>query len=228
MARDASEALAWARGQHSDLGTEWKGLCLVFVRSCFGIGAHFPSAAAAWNGAESKHRETDGNRVPRGVPYFWTGGSQGFGHVVLTAGGGKCWSNDVTVAGGINLVHINDITRRWRQTPQGWTEDLNRVRVWRPPPMPAIDFSDLVRAHRRDPSRPTGETTPGALVDVRRFERALSKKGYLDARFIDGSYGTKTVEGMARFQRDRGFAGGGEPTLESVRAVAQGRFLVRD
>lgn len=228
MTRDSKAALAWARGQHRDRGTEWKGLCLVFVRSCFGVGAHFPSAAAAWHGAEIRHRQTDGNRVPRGVPYFWTGGSQGFGHVVLTAGGGKCWSNDVDVSGGISLVHINDITRRWGQTPQGWTEDLNGIRVWTPPRLPTVSLSDLGRAFERDPARATGETTPGSRADVRRFERALSRKGYLDARLVDGSYGTSTIAGMRRFQRDRGISGDGEPTPESVRAVAEGRFQLAE
>jgi hypothetical protein len=228
MPRNPQEALAWARGQHKDRGTEWRGLCLKFVRSCYDIPALYPSAAAAWQGAEFKHRETDGNKVPRGVPYFWTGGSQGFGHVVISAGGGKCWSNDVQIAGGISLVSINDITRRWRQSPQGWTADINGVRMWSPPQLREIDISDLVRAFERDPAREQGGTTPGAKAEVCRFERALSKKGYLDARFIDGSFGTKTVEGLRRFQKDRRLPGDGKPTLESVRAVAEGRFRVKE
>lgn len=226
MPRKANDALAWARAQHDDGGTEWRGLCLVFVRSCFGVDRNYRSAAAAWEGARFKHRETDGRKVPRGVPYFWTGGSQGFGHIVISAGGGMCWSNDINVNGGISLVPINDITARWRQTPQGWTEDLNGVRVWEPPRPPLVDLSDLERAFRQDPARPGDEGTNGARIDVRRFERALSKKGYLDARYIDGSYGTKTVEGMKRFQRDHAMDGEGEPTLESVKAVGRGRFRI--
>jgi hypothetical protein len=226
MSRTAAEALKRAREQHQDKSREWKGLCLVFVRTCFGIGPHFPSAAAAWHGAQLKHRETDGNKVPRGVPFFWTGGSQGFGHVVLTAGGGMCWSNDINVSGAISLASINEISMRWGQTPQGWTEDLNGVRVWERPEQPVVDFSDLTKAAQRDPARSGDEGTAGARRDVRRLERALSRKGYLDARFIDGSYGTMTVAAMRRFQRDRGLHGDGHPTLESVRAVGEGRFKV--
>jgi hypothetical protein len=225
--RKPTEALTWARSQHQDGGREWGGLCLMFVRSCFGVDSHYGSAAAAWEGAQHKHRESDGRKVPRGVPYFWTGGSQGFGHVVISAGGGMCWSNDATVSGGISLVPINDITARWRQTPQGWTEDINRVRVWAPPHPPQVDFSDLVRAFGKDPARPGDEGTDRARTDVRRFERALSTKGYLDARYIDGSYGTMTVDGMSRFQRQHGMEGNGEPTLESVKAVGRGRFRVQ-
>lgn len=228
MPRDASEALAWARGQHRDGGNEWGGLCLVFVRSCFGVDARFPSAAAAWDGAKHKHRETDGAKVPRGVPYFWTGGSQGFGHVVLSAGGGLCWSNDISGAGLISLVKINEITRAWRQTPQGWTEDINGVRIWKPPHLPVVDHSDLMRAFEIDPGRPGTAGTKGSIIDVRRVERALSRKGYLDARFRDGSYGTATVEAMRRFQQDHGMEGDGAPTMESLRALGKGRFRVQE
>jgi hypothetical protein len=130
MTRNAKEALAWAQSQHRDGGTEWNGLCLQFVRTCYAVDAHYPSAAEAWRAAEHKHRETDGDNVPRGVPFFWTGGSQGFGHVVISVGGGLCWSNDIKVNGGISLARIDDITRRWGLKPQGWTEDVNTVRVW--------------------------------------------------------------------------------------------------
>ncbi len=227
MTRNANHALAWARGQHRDGGTEWNGLCLVFVRSCYGIAAHFPSAAAAWHGAERKHRQRDGDKVPRGVPYFWTGGSQGFGHVVITVGGGLCWSNDIKVTGGISLTRINDITRRWGQSPQGWTEDLNTVRVWRKPDPPVVDLSDLLRAFRHDPARAGDEGTDKSRRDVRRLEQALARAGYLDSQFVEGSYGTRTVEAMRRFQRDHGFDGDGEPTLRTVKAIGRGRFKVR-
>jgi hypothetical protein len=228
MARVAAQALAWARGQHKAGGNEWEGLCLMFVRSCYGIDAFYPSAAAAWEGARFKHRETDGAKVPRGVPYFWTGGSQGFGHIVLSAGGGMCWSNDIKSRGGISLTPINEITTRWRQTPRGWAEDLNNVRIWDRPEPAVVDVSDLMRAFKHDPPRPGDEGTEGSRIDVRRFERALSRKGYLDARYIDGSYGTLTVAGMRRFQRDHGLDGDGAPTFESVKAVGRGRYRVRE
>lgn len=225
--RNTAEALAWARSQHRDKGTEWRGWCLVFVRSCYGVGAHYPSAAEAWRGAKFKHRVADGDRVPRGVPYFWTGGSRGFGHVVISVGGGLCWSNDIKVDGGISLVRIDEITRRWGQKPEGWTEDLNTVRVWQRPMPAVVDLSELARAYRRDPARPGDEGTKGSRRDVRRVERALVGRGYLDPQFVDGSYGTRTVEAMRRFQSDRGLDGGGQPTLESVKAVGRGTFKVR-
>lgn len=175
MTHDMHQALAWARQQHKTGSTEWRGLCLMFVRSCYDVPPLFRSAAAAWQGAALQHRETDGTKVPCGVPFFWTGGSQGFGHGVLYAGGGKCWSNDINVSGGISLVAINDITRRWRQTPQGWTGDINKVQVWTPPQPPKIGLSDLLRAFEMDPGREQGGTTPKAKADVLRFERAVEE-----------------------------------------------------
>lgn len=226
MVRNATDALAWARAQHKDGGSEWPGVCLIFVRSCFGIDACYRSAADAWGAAKFKHRETDGEKVPRGVPYFWTGGSQGYGHIVLSAGGGMCWSNDITGAGKISLAPINAITKKWGQTPQGWTEDLNGVRVWNRPDPPVVDLSDLRRAYETDPGREDSGRTRGSVVDVRRLERALVRYGYLDPGYRDGSYGTKTVEAMRRFQKEHGMAGDGAPTRESVKALGKGRFRV--
>lgn len=228
MPRNAAQALAWARNQHDDGGREWGGLCLKFVRSCYDIDPFYPSAAAAWEGARLKHRETDGSKVPRGVPYFWTGGSQGFGHIVLSAGGGMCWSNDISSSGGISLAPILEITTRWRQTARGWTEDLNNARIWDRPEPGIVDVADLMRAFQHDPTRPGDEGTQGARRHVRRLERALSHKGYLDARFIDASYGTMTVAAMRRFQHDHGLEADGAPTLESVKAVGLGRFRVSE
>lgn len=147
MTRSASEALAWARAQHDNGSRNWHNICLIFVHDCFNVGAYYPSASRAWYGAAHKHPTTDGNKVPRGVPYFWTGGSQGFGHIVISAGGGLCWSTDINVRGGVSLVRINDITRRWGQNPAGWTEDLNKVRVYTPstaPAKPVIDLSEVL------------------------------------------------------------------------------------
>lgn len=228
MTRTGDAALRWAKSQHDDGGREWHNICLIFVHDCFDVGAYYPSASRAWYGAAHKHPTTDGNKVPRGVPYFWTGGSQGYGHIVISAGGGLCWSTDINVRGGVSLVRINDITRRWGQTPRGWTEDLNRVRVWKPAPMPVVDLSDLAKAHKVDPDAKTGHHTTGAVADVTRLERALAARGYLSARRVDGSYGTATVAAMRAFQRDHGFKATGTPTKASVVALGANRFRVQD
>lgn len=224
MTRSPKDAVAWAKGQHQDPSRSWLGMCQMFVRMSYDVGPGFRTATAAWDGANERHPLTDGNRAPRGVPFYWKGGSRGYGHVALTVGNGLCWTNDARRSGKIDLVRINDITRQWGQQPVGWAQDINNVHIWS---FPTVDLSDLVAAAEMDPARRTGGTTAGAAADVVRFERALAARGYLNPAYVDGSYGTKTIEAMHRYQRDHGMAGRGMPTTASVRSVIKGRYRLK-
>jgi hypothetical protein len=128
------QAIAKARTQHRH-GLFGTGTCLMQVRKCYGIGSNFPSAAKAWAGANHKHRSGP-NGIPRGVPVFWVGGSHGFGHIAISLGDGLCETTDFVNRGGFGVAHIDDITRSWGLTFEGWTEDLNGVRVWEKPVAP--------------------------------------------------------------------------------------------
>jgi hypothetical protein len=196
-------------------------MCQSFVRSAFGVGAYYPSAVSAWQHARYRHPLSDGNHVPRGVPFFWSGGSRGYGHVVLSVGSGLCWSTDVARTGYVDLVRINDVTRRWGEHPLGWTEDINAVHVWH---LPIVDLSDVVAAATKDPGRRQGGTTVGSVRDVLRVERCLARRGYLSASYVDGAYGTKTIEAMHRYQHEHGFKGNGMPTSASVASVIKGYY----
>jgi hypothetical protein len=128
----------YAQKQHVHRSRDWTGWCLVFVRSCFGVPARYGSATEAWTKAEHRHPETDPDKIPRGVPVFWTGGSHGFGHIALSRGGGSCWTTDLIRPGQVDVARIADVHARWGLTLAGWTEDINGVRVWSPPaPEPA-------------------------------------------------------------------------------------------
>ena len=121
----------YAQAQHRRASRDWSGWCLVFVRSCFGIAARWPSAAEAWRNAAHRHPVTRGNQVPRGVPVFWLGGREGFGHVALSRGNGSCWTTDFVRPGQVDVADIDDITRGWGMHLAGWTEDLNGQVVYR-------------------------------------------------------------------------------------------------
>jgi hypothetical protein len=55
-----------------------------FVRTHYNVPPAYATAASAW----SKTRDRHGSTPPKGVPVWWTGGSRGFGHVAISAGGG--------------------------------------------------------------------------------------------------------------------------------------------
>lgn len=94
------------------------GTCLAFVRSVLGFATDpvtasdgaAPTAADAWNQVPQAERFGDAN-PPAGVPVYWLGGSQGDGHVALSAGNGQVYSTDFGPNGyvGDGRVHLTSI-----------------------------------------------------------------------------------------------------------------------
>jgi hypothetical protein len=199
MTRTPNQAIAAARRTT----TFDAGMCLAFVRTAYGVDPHFASAAAAWQGAQSKHRVKTGMQVPRGAPVYWTGGSQGFGHVAIGTGNGQCWSSDAGGSGQTAKVGIDELTERWGLTLQGWSEDLNGVQV----------YDARGRAKGTDgkerPRVRIKALRPDPRDDVREVQRALRKKlpGLADDIPVDGFFGESTQKAYAAWQRRCGFAG---------------------
>jgi hypothetical protein len=99
--------------------TNLVGMCLQEVRGWYGIGAKYGSAAEAWGGAKTKHRDSN----PKlGAPVFWTGGSKGYGHIAMYMGGGKVRSTD-RPTGKISNVPMSSFGGALNYA--GWSEDLN-------------------------------------------------------------------------------------------------------
>ncbi|MFC7343140.1 peptidoglycan-binding protein [Saccharopolyspora griseoalba] len=96
-------------------------------------------------------------------------------------------------------------------------------------PQDAVDVEAALRAAQIDPQRDDQEPTPGAQASVEVIERALRAEGLLDQQYVDGHYGTRTVDAYAEHQRSMGFEGiaaNGLPGAESLRELAAGRFEV--
>jgi hypothetical protein len=214
--RNRQAAIAWGRNQ-IDESTDWERLCLRFVRMCFNVDSRYETAGDAWHQAEHKHRTRDGEHVPRGVPYFWT--NDGAGHVVLSIGDGRCLTNDFVRTGRINVAHIDAITERWGQTPRGWTEDVNGVRVWDPREgKPAAGWERV----RLSALRP-GEKNKDIEVVKRRLAKKLGPKAQdlnLD-EFVD-YWGDEVRPAYRKWQRRLGYEGAdadGVPGEASIRAL---------
>lgn len=107
------------------------GMCLAFVRTAFGVAPKYASAIAAWNAARYKHRTTNPNALPAGVPGFMTHPRSTYQHVFLSLGGGLMRTTN-SITNRIQTVSIQSwLNNGW--TLLGWTEDLNGVRVYTPP-----------------------------------------------------------------------------------------------
>lgn len=122
-----------------------RGWCLKAVRTCYGVDAFdftpndgkAPWAVEAYDHAEHKHPTKNPLDVPRGAPVFWRK-SGAPGHIAISTGNGKCLSTDINRVGYFDEVPISKISSEWGMTLLGWTEDLNRVRVYTPPLPPTL------------------------------------------------------------------------------------------
>jgi hypothetical protein len=120
--RTKRQAIEWGRNEMRSGHDGWAGLCLMFVRSCYGLEALYPDAWTAWQNAAKRHH-ADPDEAPRGYAGFFRGGDHG--HIVLLLGAGRCLTNDTGAPGTINVARLTDIEAAWGYRFQGWTEDLN-------------------------------------------------------------------------------------------------------
>lgn len=123
--RTPAEAIAYSK----KITKGYAGLCLVFVRTCYGIAAKYPSAATAWEAAEHKHRQSTAAGIPEGVPVFFSTPATKYGHVALHLGGGQFRTN--YSAKGTVVTSKLGAGALAGMTMLGWTEDVNGVRVYK-------------------------------------------------------------------------------------------------
>lgn len=140
MPRTPDQALAAALTESSRPSRNWTGLCMMFTRMMYGVpavgdydGDGDADAVDGWKSAKRKHPTKDPYEIPRGVPVFWSGGRNGYGHAAISVGGGQMWSTDIVHAGRVDLAPIAEVRRKWGLELLGWTEDINGVTLYVPP-----------------------------------------------------------------------------------------------
>jgi hypothetical protein len=92
-----------------------------------------------------------------------------------------------------------------------------------------VDMAAVVLAAQLDPRKPDETPTQGAKASVLLVEQALQAKSLLDATYVDGHFGTKTVEAYTAWQRSLGYSGldaSGLPGRTSLRELGTGRYTV--
>lgn len=158
MTATPSQAIAWAKKQSRG----YMGLCLVFVRNCYGIAAKYPSAAEAWKHAQHKHGpSTD---IPIGAPVFFSTPATAYGHVALYLGGGKYRTN-YSAKGTVVTATLGKGAMAG-MTLLGWSEDLNGARV-----LPAPSAAVGPGKHKIT----SGETLGGIAAKYGTTAKALAK-----------------------------------------------------
>ena len=235
--RSYAEAKAFAYGQSIHPSRSWYNLCQGFVRTTVNAAPYGTSALKAWQSIPKVHRH-QGEPPAGSIAYFDYPAIEGeAGHSVYVVENGMCFSNDIKVRGEIDLVHYTDIVRKWGMRYLGWIDwtpsgSLNLKPAPAKPPvsLARVDLSDVQKAARLDPSRRTGAVTPQSKADVILVERALVDLRLLQQKYADGSYGTKTVEAYAKYQRQLGFSGkdaNGIPGIKSMRKLGKEKRVTR-
>lgn len=156
--RLGSLALNWAEDEHLHRSRSWYRDCLLFVHDAFNAPAYYARAEWAYYGADFKHTSWP---PPPAVPVWWTNGT--YGHVALSAGHGYCWSTDFLRYGYVDKVRIASITSGWGQHYRGWTEDINRTRVYHSSWW-TLDVSNAAHAAAHRLKIPNGDKLKAAVA----------------------------------------------------------------
>ena len=95
--------------------------------------------------------------------------------------------------------------------------------------LPAVDMEAVVKAAQWDPVKADSGLTAGAGPSVRLVEAALRDRGLLEATYVDGHFGTRTIAAYAQWQEQLAFTGIGATGLPgkiSPTALGDGRFTI--
>lgn len=213
----------------------WKsqaGMCLYASNEMFGVtGVSCHDATLAWERSVYKH----GGTPPKGAHVLWTGGSHGWGHSAVSAGGGWVYSTDIYGAGRYWKTTIQTINSAWgleryagwaldfcgatQLSVVGWNPETNKRRR-----KPSVSLKLAIEAATKDPHEPRHvkhcpETT--ALIEQWLWDEGLT--GGSAHKIIDGHWGTATTAWYSRWQHKRGYSGSdadGIPGYSSLKVLA--------
>jgi len=95
--------------------------------------------------------------------------------------------------------------------------------------LPSVNMEATVKAAQIDPRRADDTLTPGAKSSVLLVEQALQAMHLLDAKWVDGYFGTTTVAAYTEYQKSLGYTGldaNGLPGKTSLTKLGAGRFTI--
>ncbi|TVZ96532.1 endolysin [Streptomyces sp. BK340] len=114
----------------------------------------------------------------------------------------------------------SQVPENTHQDPGSWPAFVSPPPPSQPPAKPRVSLAHVVAAARKDPSAVQGHTTYRAEVLV--VEKALQAEKLLAAQYVDGSFGSLTVNAYARWQKRLGYSGtaaDGIPGMTSLKRL---------
>ncbi|MFI5932007.1 peptidoglycan-binding protein [Actinoplanes sp. NPDC051494] len=95
--------------------------------------------------------------------------------------------------------------------------------------LPAVNMEAVLKAAQWDPAKADSAVTAGAGPSVKLVETALRNLGLLEASYVDGHFGTRTVTAYAQWQKELGYSGidaTGLPGKTSLTKLGDGQFTL--
>lgn len=99
------------------------GQCLGWSREQADVPSLYDAASTAWEHASGRHPGDPA--PPAGAAVYWTGGSNGYGHVAISLGNGLVRSSDGAGQGVVGTVPLGKITEEWGLDYAGWASSIN-------------------------------------------------------------------------------------------------------
>jgi uncharacterized protein YraI len=118
------QAVTWAKNHvTSSYHSDYAGRCDHVVALAYGWSASGSTTARAhWLAIPSGYKHAGDSNVPAGGLAFFSGGSTGAGHVMISIGGGNFISTDIHGSGTLSQTTIAEIKSKWGETYSGWAQ----------------------------------------------------------------------------------------------------------
>lgn len=223
-----AQAVVYAAGQVSHPDKNYFALCAHSISWYYGFGGYgYASAKVGGRAVPAKLRHSAKNAasIPAGAIIYFIGPDTGvWGHVVLSAGDGTVYSNDIISRGRISRVKLSLFKQKWGMSPSFWTDAYLPAAFGRnpnpapkltaptpqpaPAPKPVIDASKAATACRRN----------GSTANLRYARKALGLSSKTNA------CGPVFRKRYAKYQRSiglRGRAADGIPGYWSLKKLGK-------
>ncbi len=127
--RTCGEAVTWAKNhQTTSYHSDYAGRCDHVMALAYGWSASgSTSAHSHWLAIPGSFKHAGDSVVPAGGLAFFSGGSSGYGHVMISIGGGTFISTDIHGSGTFTQTTISEIKNKWGETYVGWAQPWFQV-----------------------------------------------------------------------------------------------------
>ena len=119
-----AQAVSWAKSHETTTyHSDYAGRCDHVMALAYGWSASGSTTARAhWLAIPSSYKHAGDSNVPAGGLAFFSGGSTGAGHVMISIGGGNFVSTDIHGSGTFTVTTIAEIKSKWGETYSGWAQ----------------------------------------------------------------------------------------------------------